>query len=123
MMRTRDLTDPLAWRAWGGTTYDVALGVNPYTDPAVVPSAHTCVPFTKMTYPSLLWSSHYSKYMLFGTNQGADEGGWASNPHIIPSHGLGYANWRQQSRFEICFAPLRPSTKGAGCKRRLESMI
>ena len=61
MMRTRDLTDPGGWRAWGGAGYTVALGANPYTDPAIDPSEHVCVPFTDATYPSLLWSSHYTQ--------------------------------------------------------------
>jgi len=30
-----------------------------------------------MTYPSLLWSSVYSRYLLFGTDGGDDDGGWA----------------------------------------------
>ena len=76
MMRTRDLTDPQGWRAWGGAGYTVELGANPYTDP-VVPADHVCVPFTDVTYPSLLWSSHYRKYMLFGTSHGGDNAGWA----------------------------------------------
>jgi hypothetical protein len=76
LMRTRDLTDPGAWRAWGGADFDVDLAVSPYAAGPLDPSQHICVPFTNMTYPSLLWSSLYGRYMLFGTNDGDDLGGW-----------------------------------------------
>ena len=79
LMRTRDLTDPSAWRAWGGAEFNVSLGLDasPYEHPGVDPALHRCAPFTLMTYPTLAWSTHFSAYLMFGTNAGDDNGGWA----------------------------------------------
>lgn len=75
MMRTRDVTAPGSWRAWGGSAFDVDLTANPYAG-AVNPSAHVCVPFTNSTYASLVWSTVYGQYVYFGTAGGNDHGGW-----------------------------------------------
>ena len=42
MMRTRDLTSPTAWRAWGGSDYTVAFA-SPYTLPPGTESDHVCI--------------------------------------------------------------------------------
>ena len=77
VMRTRDLTDPGAWRAWGGVDFNVSLNASPYGSGAKpVPGDHICTPFTNMTYISLVYSSLYSAYLAFGTNGGDDHGGW-----------------------------------------------
>jgi hypothetical protein len=76
MMRTRDITDPASWRAWNGSAFSVILSADPYTDPNIDPAAHRCVPFTNMTYASLVYSTFYKRFMLFGTNDGDDNGGW-----------------------------------------------
>ena len=78
MMRTRDLTDPASWRAWGGADFSVPLAASPYAPgPPPDPAAHTCAPFTNATYLTLAWSSLFSAYMAFGTANGDDHGGWA----------------------------------------------
>jgi hypothetical protein len=78
MMRTRDLTNPSSWRAWGGAGFDVALSASPYAPgPPPDPAAHICAPFTNSTYLTLAWSSLYGAYMAFGTAGGNDHGGWA----------------------------------------------
>lgn len=41
MMRTNDLTDPAAWRAWSGAAYDVPFA-SPYTLPPGGDAAHLC---------------------------------------------------------------------------------
>lgn len=76
MMRTRDLTSPSSWLAWNGTDFAVSLALSPYVQPNLDPSAHACVPFSLITYVSLLWSSYYGRYMAFSTNNGNDGGGW-----------------------------------------------
>jgi len=77
MMRTRDLTDPAAWRAWGGAGFTVSLAASPYgREPPPDPAAHACTPFSNITYASLLWSEVFEAYMYFGTAQGNDHGGW-----------------------------------------------
>jgi hypothetical protein len=43
LMRTADLADPAAWRAWDGQGFTVHF-VDPYRDPAVDPAAHVCAP-------------------------------------------------------------------------------
>ena len=42
LFRTRDITDPAAWRAWDGTGFSVRLDVNPYLDPTLDPADHIC---------------------------------------------------------------------------------
>ena len=76
-MRTRDVTDPKSWRAWDGKSFNVSLAVNPYTDPNLQPAQHICHPLTKMTYPSLLWSTYLKSYLIFGTTDGHDNTGWS----------------------------------------------
>jgi hypothetical protein len=102
MMRTRDLTDPAAWRAWGGSTYDVVLSANPYTDPAIDPARHICAPFTRMTYNSLVWSSFYKQYDPPPSHFAESTGSFAATAqalswrcvshavslHLLPSLGL-----------------------------------
>lgn len=77
MMRTRDLTDPRAWRAWGGAAFNVSLAASPWAgSPPPDPALHRCVPFTNTTYGSLVFSTVYNSYMYFGTRDGDDAGGW-----------------------------------------------
>ena len=77
MMRTRDLTDPFSWRAWGGESFDVPLHATPFDEPAPDPAAHVCTPTLNMTYPSILWSTYYNKFLVIGTTGGHDHGGWS----------------------------------------------
>jgi hypothetical protein len=77
MMRTRDLTDPHAWRAWDGERYGASLSATPFDWPAPDPAKHVCVPTINFTYPSLLWSTHYRKYIMLGTTGGNDHDGWS----------------------------------------------
>lgn len=77
MLRTRDVTDPASWRAWGGAAFDVDLSVSPYAHPSLDPAQHICVPFTNSTYMTLAWSTLYNAYLLFGTTGGDDGAGWS----------------------------------------------
>ena len=89
LMRTRDLSDPSSWRAWGGTAFNISLAVNPYINNTLLPSEHICESVIDMTYPSLLWSSYFERYMVVGTTAGNDRRGWSfqlsvslDNPHL-----------------------------------------
>jgi len=42
IMRTADVSDPAAWRAWGGARYDVAFA-SPYTMVPGTEAAHVCI--------------------------------------------------------------------------------
>jgi hypothetical protein len=77
MMRTRDLTDPHSWRAWDGAAFSVGLFATPWDQPAPDPAKHVCQPTINMTYPSILWSTFYSKYIILGTTGGNDHDGWS----------------------------------------------
>ena len=77
VMRTRDLTDPHAWRAWDGSDFTVSLFATPFDKPAPDPRAHVCQPTINFTYPSLLWSTHFKQYLLLGTTGGNDHAGWS----------------------------------------------
>jgi len=76
MMRTRDVTDPTSWLAWGGSSFNISLYENPWLNPTIDPALHRCIPFTNTTYASLLWSTLYNSYIYFGTHNGDDDGGW-----------------------------------------------
>ena len=77
LMRTRDLTDPHAWQAWNGREFNVSLFATPWDSPPPNPAKHVCQPTINMTYPSILWSTFYRKYILVGTTGGNDHDGWS----------------------------------------------
>lgn len=77
IMRTRDLTDPQSWRAWDGHAFNSSLAGTPWDQPPPIPSRQVCQPITDMTYPSILWSTYFHKYIMLGTTQGHDKGGWS----------------------------------------------
>ena len=87
LLRTADVTDPAAWRAWNGSAFSAALNASPLLGPVPDPDAHTCEPLRDaagsllaMRHLSLLWSSFYKAYLLFGEAApgGALNGtGWA----------------------------------------------
>ena len=74
MMRTRDVTAPGSWRAWGGSAFDVNLAQSPWGGGGGAKTP--CVPFTNSTYASLAWSTVFGQYMYFGTAGGDDHAGW-----------------------------------------------
>lgn len=68
VMRTTRLDRPGAWRAWGGTAFDVKF-VDPYKTSAA--SGHVCAP---VSYPeiagmthSLTYNTYLDRYVLVGT--------------------------------------------------------
>lgn len=77
VMRTRDLTDPKAWRAWDGHGFSATLHATPYEDPPPDPRQHVCQPVSNVTYPSVLWSAYYGRYIMLGTAGGHDKSGWS----------------------------------------------
>ncbi len=50
LMRTRDLGDPKAWRAWDGRDFTVRF-INPYTDGEKNAGAHACAPLPPNRLP------------------------------------------------------------------------
>jgi len=87
LLRAADVADPSSWRAWNGSAFSVALNASPLLGPVPDPDAHTCEPLRDaagrplaMRHLSLLWSSFYEAYLLFGEAApgGALNGtGWA----------------------------------------------
>ena len=70
VMRTRDLTDPRAWRAWGGVErgWNVSFAdpyhANPFAP--IDPAEHVCSPVLNVAFPSLLWSTVHKKWLVAG---------------------------------------------------------
>ena len=62
--RTADLSDPAAWRAWGGAAFDVAFA-SPYTLPPGAAGAHVCVPTNLPNCPvgGWAWSAPLGAYL------------------------------------------------------------
>jgi hypothetical protein len=50
LMRTRDLADPGAWRAWDGHDFTVRF-VDPYRETVADPAAHVCAPLPALRAP------------------------------------------------------------------------
>ena len=73
LLRTPDVTDPGSWRAWNGSAFAATLNASPLLGPVADPDAHTCAPLADtsgapiaMRHLSLLWSSFYGRFLLFG---------------------------------------------------------
>jgi hypothetical protein len=76
VMRTPNLNDPTAWRAWNGSGYTVSF-MNPYTQ-TDAPENHVCTPVSPASFEipiqtgSLTYSSYLGKYVLLGVSQKYD---------------------------------------------------
>lgn len=59
VIRTRDLTDPTAWRAWGGSEWNVSFADPYHDDPfaPLVPEQHVCKPVLNIAFVSCVCSS------------------------------------------------------------------
>ena len=87
LLRTADVTDPASWLAWNGSAFSVSLTASPLLGPVPDPDAHTCAPLLDasgallaMRHLSLLWSTYFGAFLLFGeaTAAGAlGTPGWA----------------------------------------------
>lgn len=87
LLRTADVTDPASWKAWNGSAFSVSLTASPLIAPVPNPDAHTCSPLEDasgallaMRHLSLLWSSYFESYLLFGEASGTGAlgtPGWA----------------------------------------------
>ena len=64
IMRTADLTDPAAWRAWSGSAFDVAFA-DPYTLPPGDEAAHVCAVTNLPGCPlgGIAWSRFLGAYV------------------------------------------------------------
>jgi hypothetical protein len=66
--RTKNPSNPLSWRAWDGTGYNVQF-IDPYTNPQP-PDTHVCAPvqYTNLEkmVQSLTYNSFFKKYLLIG---------------------------------------------------------
>jgi hypothetical protein len=72
--RTKNPANPLSWRAWNGTAYNVQF-IDPYTNPQP-PDSHVCAPvqydnIEKMVQ-SLTYNSFFKRYLLVGQSQWFD---------------------------------------------------
>lgn len=88
LLRTADVTDPASWRAWDGKSFSASLTATPLLNPVPDPDAHTCAPLRDasgallaMRHLSLLRSSFYDAFLLFGEAAGGgalnQSAGWA----------------------------------------------
>jgi len=76
LLRTDDLSDPAAWRGWGGSAFDVSF-VNPYLETDIDPVKHDCADIAPNVPgraslgvgESLIYSSYLDKYVSLGLSQ------------------------------------------------------
>jgi len=68
VMRTKTISDPTSWRAWGGTGFSVKF-INPYTNPQP-PEQHVCAPVSydqiEKMEDSITYNTFFRKYLLVG---------------------------------------------------------
>jgi hypothetical protein len=90
LARTAAIADPSSWRAWAGPAAGFAATINasPLLAPVPDPAAHACAPLRdaagnvlNMRHLSLLWSTFFGRFLLFGEAQPGSAtgptGGWA----------------------------------------------
>lgn len=91
LARTADISDPASWRAWAGgdaSDFSARLDASPLLAPVPDPAAYACTPLRDsagallgMRHLSLLWSTFYRQYLLFGEAAAGgalnSTGGWA----------------------------------------------
>lgn len=73
VIRTRTLADPTSWRAWNGSGFAVQF-INPYLNQGADPAQHVCKPVAvgsigQMVGGSLVFSTHYNRFLLVGIEQ------------------------------------------------------
>jgi hypothetical protein len=77
LLRTPDLGDPTAWRAWDGQAFDMTF-VNPYQQPDVRPAEHTCpaISFEQIrnTHESITYNTYLDRYLLVGSGVTHEDG-------------------------------------------------
>ena len=76
IMRTNNIEIPNSWKCWNGTSFSVNISTNPYTTPNINPNDYVCNIITNSTYPTILYSTYFDKYMLVGTTNGYDTAGY-----------------------------------------------
>ena len=90
LARTAAIADPSSWRAWAGPAagFVATINASPLLVPVPDPAAHACEPLRdavgdvlEMRHLSLLWSTFFGRYLLFGEAQPGSAtggtGGWA----------------------------------------------
>jgi hypothetical protein len=69
LMRTKDLDDPLSWRAWDGESFDVQF-INPYLESDFKPFEHVCRPVDRddigWIKSSLTYNTYFEQFLLVG---------------------------------------------------------
>ena len=96
LMRTPDLSQPGAWRAWDGTGYNTRFA-NPYTE-TFDPVDHVCQPIDyadiNMMTSSLTYSTYLNKFVLVGTS-GTEFATGTEQPGFYYSTSSDLINWTQ----------------------------
>ncbi len=69
LIRTRDLSNPRAWRAWDGSSFATRF-IDPYRTRGARPADHVCAPVSRPEIESmsssLTWNTHLDKWVLVG---------------------------------------------------------
>ena len=119
IMRTKDLSVPSSWMCYNGTSgdFDVAIGDNPYTSKNYIVKEHICTIITNSTYPTLLWSTYYNKFMMIGTTNGYDTGGYS---FTLSDDLVNWSEWsliRKGYPWNSTYQEIYPSFIDPNCKR------
>jgi len=77
VMRTGNLADPSAWRAWNGRSFAVSF-IDPYTNMTADPEAHVCKPVSTRNigalYSSVTYNEALGRFVLVGMVEDEQDG-------------------------------------------------
>ena len=77
LMRTKNLSDPSSWRAWGGSQFNVRFA-DPYTANDLDARDHVCRPVSPnqigAMVESLTFNEYFGKWLLVGASQDTIDG-------------------------------------------------
>ncbi len=97
VMRTTDLADPSAWRAWSGRSFSVRF-IDPYTNTTADPKAHVCKPVSTRQigalYSSVTYNTQLKAFVLVGMVE--DEEGGSGNGGFYYSLSQDLVKWSKR---------------------------
>jgi len=117
VIRTRDLTDPRSWRAWGGADrgWNVTFADPYHEDPfaPIDPVEHVCAPVLNLAFPSLLWSTVHQKWLAAGGKDSFNTSSTNPDRRLFDCSEVVYALSDDLVSWSAPYSIYRPECKGS----------